>query len=121
MSKAAHDRIAAGLNDAIAIAEGDGARGEIVAGMSLIEIAAREMCRNDMLDPDSSLSGDGQNFLWMEYAETKVKPMLRTLREPTQAMIEAGVIETPWPLVDGQHIVRHSWIAMIDAAINEAP
>lgn len=79
--------------------------------MSPIERAARELCRRDDVDPDSSLGGDGQNFLWMEYAELKVKPVLRAIREPSEAMIQTGYD-------DGPHS-RDTWIAMIDTALAE--
>lgn len=48
------------------------------------------LCLIDDVDPDSSLGGDKQNFLWMEYAEVRVKPMLREIREPSESMRMAG-------------------------------
>lgn len=41
MAKGAFDKIAAGLNDAIAFAEGDGARGRIVAGPDIKAIRGK--------------------------------------------------------------------------------
>lgn len=41
MAKGAFDKIAAGLNDAIAFAEGDGARGKIVAGPDIKAIRGK--------------------------------------------------------------------------------
>lgn len=42
-----------------------------------IEAMARLLCELNEMNPDSSLGGDGQNFLWQEIAETTVKPMLK--------------------------------------------
>ncbi len=75
-----------------------------------VERAARLLCKLDMLDPDSSLSGDGQNFLWMEYAETKVKPIFRAIREPSDQMVDTAITLDPGD-------VRGMWRAMIDAAL----
>lgn len=66
--------------------------------MELREIA-RKSCELRGANPDASLGGDGQNFLWMEALEVEVKPTLAALealgftvvpKEPTEAMLEAG-------------------------------
>ncbi len=33
----------------------------------LVEEVARHLCLADDMDPDLTLGGDGQNYLWMEY------------------------------------------------------
>lgn len=35
----------------------------------LVEKAARLLCWKNGQDPDMTLGGDGQNFLWMEYED----------------------------------------------------
>jgi hypothetical protein len=44
-----------------------------------LEEAARFACEWSGADPDSSLGGDRQNYLWMEAVETLVKPLLAKL------------------------------------------
>lgn len=84
--------------------------------MELREIA-RKSCELRGANPDASLGGDGQNFLWMEVLEVEVKPTLAALealgfvivpKEPTEAMRAAG-----W-----QHYkdVGDIWSAMIEAS-----
>lgn len=113
MSMKAKEKIAAGLRDAIAHAK-------LRPNSSPIERAAREMCINDMLDPDSSLGGDGQNLLWVEYAETKIKPVLRSIREPSASMRERGAEQLFAAAADdwGDDAAK-IWRAMIDEALNE--
>lgn len=42
----------------------------------LVEQIARLICEWNDDNPDASLGGDGQNFLWMEVAETLVRPKI---------------------------------------------
>lgn len=93
--------------------------------MTPIERAARALCLIDDVDPDASLSGDKQNFRWMEYAAVFVKPVLRAIREPSGDMLDAaykteiefrttmGNLERG--VCDGDGV----WQAMIDAALAE--
>lgn len=66
--------------------------------MELREIA-RKSCELRGANPDASLGGDGQNFLWMEVLEVEVKPTLAALEalgfviapeEPNEAMRVKG-------------------------------
>ena len=91
----------------------------------LIEKLARMYCALDDADPDSSLGGDGQNFLWMEYAETHVKPMLAEifdwLAEPSESMIEIGTECSTEPSYSGSLLAtRDAWKAMLEQACKEA-
>lgn len=93
--------------------------------MTPIERAARELCLRGDVDPDSSLGGDGQNFLWMEYAELKVKPVLLAMWEPSEVMQIAGTVGGfsgyYGDSLDNRIAAREVWQAMIDAAIAELP
>jgi hypothetical protein len=53
--------------------------------LATIEAMARLVCEWNDQDPDASLGGDGQNYLWHEAAETLVKPMLILLGRTTPA------------------------------------
>lgn len=57
-----------------------------------LERMARFACEWNDLEADSSLGGDGQNFLWMEYLETLVKPML-AIAQHEGGRGEAGLSE----------------------------
>lgn len=46
----------------------------------LLEAMARLICEWSDTDPDTSLGGDKQNFLWQEVAETLAEPLLRLVR-----------------------------------------
>lgn len=35
--------------------------------MTMLEMVARALCWNNGMNPDLTLGGDGQNFLWHEY------------------------------------------------------
>ena len=62
--------------------------------MKTNEIIARQLCKFDGADPDTSLGGDKQNWAWMEYmiqADGLIDAgMVIVPKEPTDAMIDKG-------------------------------
>lgn len=53
--------------------------------MTIVEEIARVLCWKNGMDPDLSLGGDKQNWLWMEYegqAQAALAVILKRLREP---------------------------------------
>lgn len=83
--------------------------------MTPLERAARALCEIDDVDPDSSLGGDGQNFLWMEYANVHVRAVLQAIREPSAGMMGDRVVRQHAYAGD----VDMVWQAMIDTALRE--
>lgn len=58
----------------------------------MVEKVARIICIADGGDPDISLGGDGQNFLWHEYERT-ARAAIEAMMEPTWQMCSAGSME----------------------------
>ena len=72
------------------------------------ERAARALCKVDGCDPDTSLGGDKENWLWMEYI-TEAKAVLTTL--------EAG--DSLDGDVGGRHVFRNDWVCEQYKAVAE--
>jgi len=76
----------------------------------MVERVARVLCWKNGMNPDLTLGGDGENFLWHEY-EDEARAAIEAMREPTQGMIEAGCAECDYD----------DWVPRIyKAMINEA-
>jgi hypothetical protein len=52
---------------------------------------------------------------WENYL-VQARAAIDAMREPTEAMIEAGMDKTSWPICNGE--VEHRWQAMIDEALH---
>lgn len=49
---------------------------------AVVEQMARFACKWADTNPDDSLGGDHQNFLWVEAAETLIRPLIAMLTQP---------------------------------------
>jgi len=78
----------------------------------MIERVARALCWNNGMNPDLTLGGDDENFLWHEYV-SGTRAAIAAMREPTEIMILAGVHHENMGNMAGR------WQAMIDAALAE--
>ena len=81
--------------------------------MSKVEEVARALCWANGQDPDLSLGGDKQNWLWMEY-EHQAKRAIAAMREPSDWMVRHGV-----PPLERRMDLAQVYNAMIDAALQE--
>ncbi len=59
----------------------------------MIERVARTICWKNGMNPDLTLGGDGQNFLWEEY-EGQARAVIEAMREPSDAMRVAALSAT---------------------------
>jgi len=50
--------------------------------MTMVERVARALCWKNGMNPDLTLGGDGQNFLWHEYV-SQARAAIDAMREPT--------------------------------------
>jgi hypothetical protein len=95
----------------------------------MVERVARAMCAARGIDPDRrpkridsiSFGGAGKTKTSLGPAEWETKAIearaaIAEMREPTEAMIEAGRQEDNWCQVEGQEPQPDIWRAMIDAA-----
>ena len=76
-----------------------------------IEAVARALCWGNGMNPDLTLGGDGENFLWHEYVNQAVRA-IRALRVPTNDMLDVGLECQDWN-------PNTIYTAMIDAALGE--
>jgi len=76
--------------------------------MNMVEKVARVLCWKNGMNPDLTLGGDGENFLWHEY-EDAARAAIEAMREPTEMMENAGDPFT--------RDTQGAWQAMIDAAL----
>lgn len=68
--------------------------GEIASAAPILTEIARAICWKNGMNPDLSLGGDQQNFLWMEYesqAQAALAVIVKRLREPDETMIDLFV------------------------------
>ena len=79
----------------------------------MIEKVARAICWKNGMNPDLTLGGDGQNFLWMEY-EAQAEAAIAAMRIPTGKMIFHG--EKELERVEGYNL-SDVFTAMMDAAV----
>lgn len=100
-----------------------------MADNEMVERVARALCWANGMDPDLTLGGDGQNYLWMEY-EHPARAAIAAMREPTTAMMQSACeIYCTEPTCfknGGCSFNRHTehleeWQAMIDAALPSPP
>jgi len=75
--------------------------------MDMVERVARAICWKNGMDPDLTLGGDGQNFLWHEYTGQAIAA-IEAMREPDDAMKDAGM-----DAID--HL--DAWALMIDSIL----
>lgn len=89
--------------------------------MTAEEVIARAICKYDGIDPDGLASHHYPERNWQQFRDVAI-PVLRALessgyrvvpREPTEAMIEAGLDYRPISAYDN---ARDCWRAMLDAA-----
>jgi hypothetical protein len=87
----------------------------------MIEKAARVLCWKNGMDPDTSLGGDGENFLWMEYVD-EVRAVIECLEWPSDAMVEIGALAINKALAEGfaiQDAVEHAYRRMLKVAAED--
>ena len=88
---------------------------------NMIEKVARAICWKNGMDPDLTLGGDGQNFLWMEY-EGQAGAAIAAMRTPTDEMKSEGDCYMPALMNDGlmkagYDVVGEVWQAMVGKAL----
>ena len=75
---------------------------EIPQELSRVEAVARALCWANGMDPDTTLGGDGVNFLWMEY-EHQAKAALKVMG-PAQSWLPISAAPR-----DGTTILIGGW------------
>lgn len=87
--------------------------------MDMAEKVARALCSADGRDPDELHCGSliweahSEGFLEFPDYEAMAHAAIEAMREPTEAMLDAGRTKTNW----GPHGTGEVWLAMIDAAL----
>ena len=56
---------------------------------TMVERVARAICWSNGMNPDLTLGGDGQNFLWHEYVP-QARAAIDAMKWPSPKMIDAG-------------------------------
>lgn len=94
----------------------------------IVEKVARAICWKNGMDPNLTLGGDGENFLWMEYesqAEAAIAVHKAALseagyvivpREPTQEMFMAAINAFHEENKGIEYAPLIGWRSMIEAA-----
>lgn len=84
--------------------------------MTLLERIARAICWKNGMNPDLTLGGDGQNFLWMEY-EGQAFAAVEAMMDVSYETVNAGMAT----LQGVDHGYRDAFVAVLRAILNEAP
>ena len=90
--------------------------------MTPIERAARALCENPSEDPDELvMMMNGQMWPRWRAEVWRVQAVLTAIREPSEEMETAGVMEGDWNRdnLDLGDEAKKVWSAMIDAALKE--
>jgi hypothetical protein len=95
--------------------------------MEMVERVARAICKADGRDPDSDFTSGNATFpAWQAY-QSRARAAIEAMREPTEAMIEAGGLSDAARPYDGpegegcQFYPAIAYRAMIDAALAPQP
>ena len=91
----------------------------MTATTEMVERVARALCWSNGMEPDKSLGGDGENFLWMEYVP-QASAAIAAMREPTEAMLDVTSVVEARRAKAGYREREHwawGWRIMNDAAL----
>ncbi|WEK50351.1 MAG: hypothetical protein P0Y66_22360 [Candidatus Kaistia colombiensis] len=100
----------------------------------MIERVAKAICWKHGMNPDVSLGGDGQNFLWMEY-EPAARAAIEAMREPSEGMFQGALaahvsflvgddrspndVFTDEAITNARAAFHRAHVSAIDAALQE--